>query len=249
MQQRRNQRQRQSQSVVVIIIVAVVALLVVGALIALNPPKSPTAASSTSAITQSYVAYPQDIDTTAAIGLAIGQQGSPVTLIEYSDFGCPHCRDLAPTITQLINQYVKTGGLRIVYKPVTFVRGAVSVAAARAGICAARQNKFWEMQDQIWAIFDSNGPDAYSDALFSARAADLGLDTAKFSECYDSTETMTAIQGVADEVKAIGVDGTPTLFLNGQKFAFTGPDSLKQAIQSRLSTQTPTTLPTATQAP
>lgn len=227
MQQRRSQKRRQTQSVL-IIVVAVLALAVVGVLIALNTQPPPTPPSG------DYQGIPQSIDRTSATGLVIGQPNAPVTLTEYSDFSCPHCRDLEPTILKLITDYAKLGSLKIIYKPVTFVGAGYSEAAARGAICAAEQGKFWQMQEQIWKLFDSSGAGAYSESAMTSLAGQIGVDAGKFGSCYGSASTTSDIQSVATEVQAIGVNGTPTLYLDGQRLDFTGPDSLIQAVKQKV---------------
>jgi protein-disulfide isomerase len=70
-----------------------------------------------------------------------------------------------------------------------------------------------------------------------------------FNGCYSSIETSTAIHDVANEVASIGVTGTPTLYIDGKQFDYTGPASLIQGIQSRLPTQVPPAAPTIASTP
>jgi protein-disulfide isomerase len=105
-------------------------------------------------------------------------------------------------------------------------------------ICAAEQSQAWEMQSQIWAISDANGPGAYTKALLSAQAETLGLDRSQFNQCYDSAETRGTAQAVNVEADARGVQGTPTLFVNGVNVPYRGADAAYQdmvrAIESAL---------------
>lgn len=229
-QQRRGQQKRQTQ-LILIGAIALVALILVGILIAFNLPQQ-----STPPAVGNYQGIPESIDTSGAIGLSIGQDKAPNTMIEYSDFSCPHCHDIVEPVHQLIAQYVKPGVLRIVYKPVTFVGGAYSEAAARGAICAARQGKFWEMQDQIWGLFASRSAGAYNETAMATLAATVGLDADKFNTCYNATDTTTAILSVSNEVQTIGVNSTPTIFLNGQRLDFGGPEGLVSAVAAKLGT-------------
>ena len=242
--QQRHSRQRRQTQTILIVVVAILALGVVGILIAFNSPHSPKPA-----LASDFAGIPEGLDQSGAIALTLGRTDARVTLTEYGDFSCPHCHDLEPTIHQLITDYVKPGKLRIIYKTVTFVGGAYSQVAAQAAICAARQGKGWEMHDQIWGYFDSNGPQAYSQSTMTSLAENIGLDTTKFGTCYNAPDTSASVQSVADEVLAIGVTSTPTLFINGNRLDYTGPDSVVQAVQSAAAALPATNAASATAAP
>src|SRR5262245_28605237 len=111
-QERRGQQRRQTQMILIGVVTAL-ALGVVGLLILFN--------IGGNAGPFNYDGIPQSVDQTGAIGMVVGREDALVTLTEYSDFSCPHCHDLEPTIRQLLTDYVKEGQLKIVYKPVTFV--------------------------------------------------------------------------------------------------------------------------------
>jgi len=128
-----------------------------------------------------------------------------------------------------------------VYIPVSFVNPSTSVPAAKAAICAAQQGKFWEMHDQIWAMFDLNGPATYTQSLLTGRANQLGLDQGQFGACFTSPAVDSQIQAVLALASARGVNGTPTLFVNDTQVPFTGPDTtydgLNLAIQAAIGGQ------------
>jgi protein-disulfide isomerase len=208
------------------------AVVVAGGLIALSASR-PGLAESTD-----YSGMTQDIQQSGAIGFAIGSPDAPVTLVEYSDFSCSHCYELAPTIHRLISEFVQGGQLRIVYKPISFVRPPYSTEAAKAAVCAAEQGQFWQLHDQMWSKFETAGPGAYTRSSLTALAGQIGLDSGSFGQCFGSAQTAAAVEGVLTEAEALGVNGTPTLFVNGQRVAFNGPDAtyiaLKTAIQGVL---------------
>jgi protein-disulfide isomerase len=227
-QERRGQQRRQTQMILVGV-VTVLALGVVGLLVVFNQPRKPLDYPA-----GNYQGIPESVDRTGAIGLVIGREDAPVSLTEYSDFSCSHCYNLKATIKTLIETYVKPGHLKIIYKPVTFVDEEYSTVAARGVICAAAQGKAWEMHDQTWDLYASRSNRAYTADGISGMARVLQLDMAEFDSCYSSREVTQEIQGVSDEVLAIGVNSTPTLFIDGQRLDFTGPDSLIQAIADKV---------------
>jgi protein-disulfide isomerase len=231
-QKTRARRGKQRTQIWLIAGVTLVAVLVVGELIALSQPDVSTVVSA------DYTGLAQQMDDSGAAGFAIGSPDAPVTLVEYSDFSCTHCHDLVPTIHRLIEEYVRAGTLKIVYKPISFVNPPYSGEAASAAVCAAEQGRFWEMHDTIWAIYEQSGPQAYGKRLLAEQANRIGLDVDQFRQCYASAETADAVQSVLDEAQVMGVQGTPTLFLNGQAVPYSGPEDtyvrLNEAIEAVL---------------
>jgi protein-disulfide isomerase len=226
----RRGRSRQRTQLWLIAGISLTAILLVGGLIAISQP------DSTQVATADYAGLAQQIDRSGAVGFAIGSPDAPVTLVEYSDFSCTHCHDLVPTIHRLIDEYVRAGSLRIIYKPVSFVNPPYSGEAAKVAVCAAEQGKFWEMHDAMWSIYEQSGPQAYGKGFLAQQAKQDGLDADMFRQCYVSVETADAVQGVLDEAQIMGVQGTPTLFLNGQAVPYSGPEhtyvQLKEAIDA-----------------
>lgn len=218
-QERRESRSRRRTQM--IIAVVVVAVAVVAILVLLSRPGADPAV----AVDSSYDGLTQEVlRDELGIGLAIGDPDAPVTLTEYSDFSCPHCADLSVTIHKLIDDYVRDGQLRIVYKPVAFVYPPYSTLAAQAAICAADQGQGWEMADQIWGLYNNTGPGAYTQQQFVTAAGNIGLDTSTFRTCFSSGATSQAVQGVIDEAQSLGISGTPTVYLNGEPLIYRGAE-------------------------
>lgn len=222
-----NRRTRRKSQVWVIVGIVVAAIAVVGLLIWIGTANNPVAKVDTSR----YQGIPQEVDRTGAYGLALGKQDARATVVEYADFSCPHCRDMADTMHRIIDTYVRDGRLRIIYKPITILDPAYSTSAARAAICGEEQGKGWEMHDQIWGVFDANSPGAYTLDVFAVRAGALGLDTAKFRACFNSSGTTTAINDLEQERQRLAVDSTPTIYLNGQVLNLSAV-SLETSIQA-----------------
>lgn len=207
---RRRAGRRQSRLLVIGGIVA--AALVVVALIIIGNSTN----SFNDVDTKRYNGIPQAIDKSGAPGVALGSPQATATLVEYADFSCPHCREMYDTIHELVDPYVRTNKLRIIYKPVFFIDPAYSPGPARALLCAASQGKGWEMHDQIWAVYDVYNRGGYNLDVFGARAGAIQLDVGQFRTCYNSAETTTMLNEIDSEANKLGVSSTPTLFLNGQ---------------------------------
>jgi protein-disulfide isomerase len=232
----RSQRRRQARTRL-IVGVSIGAVLLVGGLILLSVLSAPESALDSEGLS-GYEGFEQTVERSGAIGFAIGDPAAPVTVVEYSDFSCPHCADLANTMHQLIDEYVRDGRVKLIFKPITFVYPAYSTPAAQSAICAGEQGKFWEMHDQIWTIFYANGPGGYIPRLLSPRAESIGLNMSQYDACLSSAQTQADIDGVLDEAGQMGITGTPAIYVNGEQLGFTGAETfygqLIQLIESKL---------------
>ncbi len=147
-----------------------------------------------------------------ASGKVLGFPEAPVEVWDFSDFHCPHCRTFAlGPAQQLIEEYVKPGKVRLVYKHFIVLR---SYQAANASECAAEQGKFWAYHDYLFTKQESDAP--FTPEELKQYANDLGLDMNAFSQCVDSGKYMDVVLQEMEEGRALGVRGTPTIFVNGQ---------------------------------
>lgn len=149
-------------------------------------------------------------------GMSWGPAAAKVTILEFSDFGCSHCRDFALGQGQQLRQeYEKTGQVRFEFKP--FVLDWNRTAdPANAAICAADQGKFWDYHDALF-IRQGSSAQAFSPAALKGYAAELGLDANAFNRCVDKRERYALLDKVGAEGRMRGVNATPTFFINGQK--------------------------------
>jgi len=141
---------------------------------------------------------------------AEGPADAPVTVVEFSDFQCPFCARVRPTLDQVMKAY--DGKVRLVYRqfPLSNLHPNAE-RAAEASLCAKEQGKFWQMHD---AMFDDQR--ALSADGLKATAAKLGMNTKQFNECLDSEKYKDAVDADQQAGIAVGVRGTPALFVNGQ---------------------------------
>jgi protein-disulfide isomerase len=155
---------------------------------------------------------------------ARGPATAPVTIVEFSDFECPFCGRLFPTLKAVENIYLDR--VRIVYRQFPLRRiHPMAEKAAEAALCANEQGRFWDMHDSLF----SDQEHLMVDAL-KARAAALKLDTAAFNACLDSgREAATIDKDIAEGTKA-GVTGTPAMFINGRMLVGAQPFAAIQAI-------------------
>ena len=138
------------------------------------------------------------------------QRHAKVTVVEFSDFHCPFCRRVQPTLTQLLAKYPTA--VKLVYKHMPLDQlHPQARRAAEASWCAQQQGKFWQYHDLLYA----GGPDG-SDATLSAVAGRAGLDPAVYQECMASGKAAEVVQQQVDEGAKFGVSGTPGFFVNGR---------------------------------
>jgi len=169
-----------------------------------------------------------------------GPAGARVTLVEFSDFQCPFCIAATPQIDLLLKAYPSQ--IKLIFKQFPLDQHSQAALAAAAALAAHKQGKFWQLHD---AMFAQKGNLSRRGIL--ALAAGLGLDMKRFQADLDSPEIKRAIQKEIDEGQHIGVDSTPTLFVDGQRF--NGPltvASLKPIVDNEL--KHPAKAPTATTA-
>ncbi len=152
---------------------------------------------------------PPRIDVTAGDGVAKGSGGAPVTIVEYSDFQCPYCAQMASTLRRISARYGDQ--VRFVYRDYPLPSHKDAPKAAEAASCAREHDKFWEMHDALFA-----NQNALAVADLKRYAAQLGLDTAAFAECLDSGRQEQSWRESKELADEYGVSSTPTLFVNGR---------------------------------
>lgn len=167
------------------------------------------------------------IDLTNA--MILGDAKAPVTMVEYADFQCPFCeRYFKQNESALIDQYVNTGKVRFVWKDYAFL-GQESTWAAEAARCANDQGKFWAYHDYLYNHQGQENSGAFSKTNLKKFAVALGLNATEFNTCLDSDAYASAVQKETQAGSAIGVNGTPATFINGQLVADTNGNSVGAA--------------------
>ena len=138
-----------------------------------------------------------------------GKQDAPVELVEFSDFQCPFCQRMAPTLKEVQQKFPDQ--VKIVYRqfPLTNIH-PFAFKAAEASLCANEQGKFWQLHD---VMFKDQKKLGVSDLKESAKA--LGADEKKFNACLDSGRYVEQVQKDSKEAQRMGVTGTPAIFVNG----------------------------------
>jgi protein-disulfide isomerase len=135
-----------------------------------------------------------------AIGHSKGPDDAIVTIIEFSDFQCPFCQRVVPTIDQLLAKYPTE--VRVVFRnlPLSNIHPRAQ-AAAEAAACAGKQGNFWDYHDLIFA-----NNRALTDEDFEKHASDLGLDLTAFRQAVDADFAVA---------ESLQISGTPSFLING----------------------------------
>jgi protein-disulfide isomerase len=159
-----------------------------------------------------------------------GPADAKVTIVEYSEFQCPFCARVGPTVKQVMDTYSKDVRLCFRHNPLPFHKDAP--LASEAALAAGDQGKFWEMHDALFA----NQKDL-SRATLENHAAQLGLDVGRFKASLDNNAHKAIIDEHMKSAAQFGARGTPAFFINGTPLSGAQPfDAFKAAIDKELAT-------------
>ncbi len=140
-----------------------------------------------------------------------GPTNAPITVVEYSDFECPHCRDAAPILKALVAKF--PGEVRLVFKHFPLSGHVMARDAAVAVEAAGRQNKFWEMHDRVF-----ENQESLSAELIRTLAKQIGLDLKRFEKDREDPTLAGRVEASRKEGETLQIDSTPTVFVNGRRF-------------------------------
>jgi protein-disulfide isomerase len=137
-----------------------------------------------------------------------GAKDPRVLIVEYADYECPYCQQIQPALDRLEADF--KGKLALAYKDVPLPMHAHAAKAAEASHCAAAQGKYWEYHDVLSASKQLDLPQ------LKDHARGLGLNPAAFDKCLDSGEKAQIVKDYVTEATALGLQGTPSFFINGR---------------------------------
>lgn len=140
-----------------------------------------------------------------------GPADATVTIVEFADFECPYCKLAAGILDDVLERF--PGKVRVAYKFFPLASHPHGEAAARAGVAAMNQGKFWEMHKLLFENQSSLDPSS-----FEKFAKEIGLDVAKFKADFESQETADRVARDRKEGESLQIQGTPAIFVNGRPF-------------------------------
>jgi protein-disulfide isomerase len=141
---------------------------------------------------------------------SIGPEDAPITIVEFSDFQCPYCERWHSQVYEpLMAAY--PGKIRLVYRnfPLTQIHPQ-AMSAAEAALCAGEQDAYWQYHDKLFENYDVLGENLYSQI-----ASSLGLDVTAFKTCMSEHRYQDDIEADLSFSTNLGVQSTPTFFING----------------------------------
>jgi protein-disulfide isomerase len=215
--------QKQSSSFMLPASILVAGVLIAGSVIYSAGRKAPAQNPNLGNNQQAAAAAPTaNLTEALKIGnrdVILGDANAPVTLVEYGDYQCPFCgRMFSQVEPQLRDEYIKTGKLKMVYRNFQFL-GEESTNAGAAAECAKDQSKFWAFHDELYKAEIADGKENSGNlvrSLFVSLAGKAGLDVNAFTSCYDSGKYVEQVKKDTAAAQAIGVNSTPTNYINGQ---------------------------------
>ncbi|MEH6649601.1 MAG: DsbA family protein [Motiliproteus sp.] len=138
-----------------------------------------------------------------------GNSQAKVTLVEFADYQCPHCKDAGPQVKKVLEKYPDQ--VRLVFRDFPINRSGISKKMAEAAVCADQQEMYWPYHELAFArqsYLKTVTPDMLAD--------ELGLDMDAFNACISSGQGQTQVAESLAEARELGLTSTPSFFVNGR---------------------------------
>ncbi len=202
--------------------VVIIGLIIWGLVVAMN--KTPNSTSK--------IGVPAPVTSSDNVE---GSSSARVTLIEYGDFQCPACSTYAFYVERLFNEASST--MRVVFRHFPLSQHPNAIPAARAAEAAGVQGKFWDMYRLLYANQSdwSEKTTTEANTIFDGYATTLKLDMTNFKADEMSSSTIAKIMAQEAEGQKIGIDHTPSFFVNGREVNPNTYEEFKTIIDAALS--------------
>ena len=176
-------------------------------------------------------------------GRAMGDPNAPVVIETYEDFQCSACRTFTTDIEpRIVEAYVATGKAYYIYRHLPFLDNNLvtkeSDQSANASMCAGDQGRFWDYHDMLFANWNGENQNAFSNKRLVAFAEALELDMNAFNQCFQENRFAAEIKADEDSAKSLQINGTPTVLVNGKTVApgaFPTFELISQEVEAALS--------------
>ena len=140
-----------------------------------------------------------------------GLKDAPVLVVEFADYECPYCQRVAPDIKKVLDEFGSK--VAFAYKDFPLPMHSHAEKAAEAARCAGKQGKFWQFHDELFRTKELDVDQLKGQAHF------LGLNSAEFDQCLDSSEMAGVVAQDRAEGVRLGLTGTPSFFINRHYFS------------------------------
>lgn len=156
--------------------------------------------------------HPKQIHSITTISAPrLGDPRAPVVIVEYADYQCPHCAQVAPLLEELVHKH--KGKVVLYFKPYPLRFSGGRLLAARAALAAQRQGKFWPVSRRLLAR-----PGEHTPTGVEAIAKEAGCDLPRFRAALKDVNLAKQLTRNIIEGRRLGVKGTPALFFNGKRY-------------------------------
>lgn len=206
------------------IVIATVVLLVGGIFLLSRSASGPADITGTEVLQIDY-----------SKGEKLGSDSAKVKVVEFSDFQCPACQAVEPIVKKIRTSY-SSSQVQVIYRHFPLPQHAYGRQAAIYAEAAGEQGKFWEMHDILfdtqteWSGLDEKGATAF----FLGLAKQLNLDENKINQAITDNGLKARIDEDTAEGNRLGVNSTPTFFVNGRKVNMQSFDDLTAAVEQEL---------------
>jgi protein-disulfide isomerase len=160
----------------------------------------------------------------------LGSADAPVTIVAFTDYQCPSCAAIHPVLEKLVKEYGNK--VRLVTRDFPLSQHTDAFKAAEAAEAAREQGKYWEYVQVLL-----RNQSALSVEKLKGYATDLALDRTRFDSALDSGKFKESVQRDLEDGVTLGINGTPTIFINGRRVSAKGYDELKAMIDTALKTR------------
>jgi protein-disulfide isomerase len=156
---------------------------------------------------------------------SLGNADAPVTIVAFTDYQCPSCAAMHPVLEQLVKEYGNK--VRLVTRDFPLSQHAEAFKAAEAAEAAREQGKYWEY---IQILLRNQS--ALSVEKLKGYATELALDRTRFDKALDTGKFAESVQRDVEDGMKLGINGTPTIFINGRRVSAKGYEELKATIDA-----------------
>lgn len=163
---------------------------------------------------------------------SLGNDNAAVTIVAFTDYQCPSCASIHPTLERLVKE--NGDKVRLVTRDFPLSQHAEAFKAAEAAEAAREQGKYWEYVSVLMRNQSTLGVEK-----LKSFASDLGLDRNRFDSALDSGKFAEMVQRDVDDGMKLGLTGTPSLFINGRRVTAKSYEELKASVDAALKSSTP----------
>jgi protein-disulfide isomerase len=217
-----------SQDTKIIIIIGVVTVLLLGVglfFLSSNQPKTTTNQAGDTVY---------QVDTTR--GYKVGSDSAKVRLVEFGDLQCPACKAAESTVEKLINDNNKNPNFQFIWKhfPLSIHKNAIPAANAVEAVGAQGEDKFWAYRQKLYETQEAWSELADPSDYLANLAKQVGADDSKVKDAIKNNTYFDKIKQQESDGNAVGVNATPTFYLNGKKLEFTNFSDVENEVNSAL---------------